>query len=138
MLKRDRRDSDVHRGKYNGLGGKFELAETPEDCVRREVLEESGLQLAEQELAGIISFPQFQDDRDWCVFVFTSRSFAGELRGSDEGSLHWVERKNLLDLNLWEGDRIFLPWVLEERFFSAEFRYEAGKLVSHRVSFYRE
>lgn len=136
MMLRNRKKNDVHEGKYNGLGGKFEQGETPEDCVKREVFEESGLALEKPRLRGVIVFPLFSKNEDWMVFLFTADKFSGTLNDSIEGELMWIDDDKVLDLNLWEGDRIFLPWLDQGRFFSGKFVYEDKKLVSHDVVFY--
>lgn len=136
MLHRIKKANDVHEGKWNGLGGKFHPGETPEDCAAREVFEESGLRVGKPDLRGVITFPLFSHDADWYVFVFVIRDFDGELADSPEGELAWIPDEQLLELNLWEGDRIFLPWLDGPDFFSARFVYEAGRFVSHSVSFH--
>jgi 8-oxo-dGTP diphosphatase len=136
MLFRNKKPNDVHEGKWNGLGGKFEKGETPEECVIREVKEESGLMIKNPKLHGIITFPMFDGKKDWYVFMFTVKDFEGELIDSNEGKLEWIENEKLLDLNLWEGDKIFIPWLFQEKYFSAKFIYENKKLISHNVSFY--
>ena len=136
MLFRNKKPNDVHEGKWNGLGGKFEKGETPEECVIREVKEESGLMIKNPKLHGIITFPMFDGKKDWYVFMFTVKDFEGELIDSNEGKLEWIENEKLLNLNLWEGDKIFIPWLFQEKYFSAKFIYENKKLISHNVSFY--
>ncbi|HUF38345.1 MAG TPA: 8-oxo-dGTP diphosphatase [Anaerolineales bacterium] len=136
MLHRNKKENDVHKGKWNGLGGKFLPGETPEDCAAREVFEESGLRAERLDLCGVITFPLFSHDSDWYVFVFIVTAFGGELAESPEGELAWIPDRDLLDLNLWEGDRIFLPWLARPEFFSARFIYEKGQFVSHSVRFY--
>ncbi len=136
MLFRNKKKNDYHEGKWNGLGGKFEPGETPEECVIREVLEESGLKLINPELHGIITFPMFDGKKDWYVFMFTAKEFTGNLIDSKEGHLEWINNDNLLDLNLWDGDKIFIPWLSRNEFFSSKFVYEDGKYVSHTVNFY--
>lgn len=138
MLHRNARPDDTHFGKWNGLGGKFEPGESPEQCMRREVLEESGLTVEEAELKGILTFPDFDGEHDWYAFVFVVTRTTGAL-GPDpaEGSLAWVPTAALLDLTLWEGDRVFLPWLDLPGTFSAVFEYRAGRLMRHEVSFYR-
>ncbi len=85
MLHRIKKENDIHEGKWNGLGGKFEPGETPEACAIRDVKEESGLKINSPILKGIITFPLFSPNTDWYVFVFTADQSAGELIESDEG-----------------------------------------------------
>ncbi|MBS0616908.1 MAG: 8-oxo-dGTP diphosphatase [Spirochaetes bacterium] len=138
MMHRNKRSDDVHLGKYNGLGGKFEPGESPEECVVREVFEESGLQII-PELRGVMTFPQFSKGRDWYCFLYTAHSFRGEVKKEcPEGDLVWVDDDKLLDLPLWPGDKIFLGWFQQPHFFSAKFNYENGNLIGHTVQFYPE
>jgi len=136
MLHRIKKKNDVHEGKWNGLGGKFEAGETPEECAIREVQEESGLLMKSPRMHGFITFPMFDGKKDWYVFLFTAREFEGELIDSLEGKLEWILNDQLLKLNLWEGDRIFIPWLFQEKFFSAKFIYENGNLKNYSVEFY--
>jgi len=136
MIHRNSRKDDFHLGKYNGLGGKFEAGESPEDCVIREIKEESGLDIIDPQLKGIITFPQFDGVNDWYVYLFTAEKFAGELNNTEEGELEWVDTEKLLELPLWEGDRIFLPWLEQDKFFSGKFVYEKRKLIDWSVVFY--
>jgi 8-oxo-dGTP diphosphatase len=136
MLHRVKKQNDMHEGKWNGLGGKFEAGESPEDCVIREIHEESGLTIADPKLKGFITFPAFDGFDDWYVFLFVAEKFSGQLIDSPEGNLEWIENEKLLDLPLWEGDKIFLPWLNGEKFFSAKFEYENGAYKSHEVNFY--
>lgn len=136
MMHRNKRADDVHLGKYNGLGGKFEAGESPEECVIREVFEESGLKI-EPRLKGVMTFPQFAKGHDWYCFLFTAEKISGEVKKEcPEGDLVWVQNEQVLDLPLWPGDRIFLKWLDEPRFFSAKFNYENGALLNHSVVFY--
>ncbi|MEZ4560192.1 MAG: 8-oxo-dGTP diphosphatase [Caldilineaceae bacterium] len=100
MLLRNKKANDMHAGKWNGLGGKFEPGETPEDCAIREIQEESGLTVRNPALRGILTFPGFDGEEDWYAFVFVANTFEGELIESDEGELHWIDDDRLLDLNL--------------------------------------
>ncbi|MFT5128730.1 MAG: 8-oxo-dGTP diphosphatase [Rhodothermales bacterium] len=137
MLHRIRKDQDIHAGKWNGLGGKFEDTETPEDCVIREIEEESGLIIRDPALKGLLTFPKFKDDEDWYVFVYVADDFSGELLAeSAEGVLGWIDDDAITSLNLWEGDHFFLPWLEENAFFSASFVYKGGEYISHRVVFH--
>ncbi len=136
MLYRNRKPDDTHRGKWNGLGGKLESGETPEACVDREVKEESGLNVESMQLKGILTFPLFDEVDDWYVFVYVINKCNGNLIDSPEGDLAWIPDEELMNLNLWEGDRIFLPWLRQDKFFSGLFEYDSGKLKSWSVEFY--
>ena len=136
MLQRIKKDNDIHFGKWNGLGGKFQPGETPEECVCREVSEESGFLIESPRLRGFLTFPQFKDGEDWYVYLFTADAFSGTLAECSEGNLSWIPDEKLLDLPLWEGDQYFLRWIQEDRFFSAKFVYVDKKLVEHSVTFY--
>ena len=136
MMLRNKKANDIHEGKWNGLGGKFEPGETPEDCARREVREECGLHAESLSMRGFITFPLFKDAEDWYVFVFTIDQFSGELGDCAEGDLRWIPDDDLLSLNLWPGDRIFIPWLAQPRFFSGRFCYENKQLTHHDVTFH--
>ncbi len=136
MIYRNKKKNDYHEGKWNGLGGKFEPGESPEECAVREILEESGLKVKNIMMKGFITFPLFDEKDDWYVFLFTSDEFDGELIDSPEGKLEWIPNEKLTEINLWEGDKIFIPWLFEDKFFSAKFNYKNRALVNHTVSFY--
>jgi 8-oxo-dGTP diphosphatase len=135
MIHRVKKANDMHQGKWNGLGGKLEPGETPEECVIREIREEAGLVVRNPALKGILTFPAFANDEDWYAFVFIARDFEAEaeLIDSREGNLRWIDDAELLNLNLWEGDRIFLPWLDQPGFFSGKFVYQGGRLVEHNL-----
>jgi 8-oxo-dGTP diphosphatase len=135
MLHRNKKANDIHEGKWNGLGGKFEPGETPEECVQREVLEESGLTISNPRLHGLLMFPNFKGN-DWYVFVFTATECTGELIDSPEGSLAWIPDEKVLALNLWESDHIFMPWITNGKFFSAKFEYDGDKMRGYNVVFH--
>lgn len=136
MMHRNKRADDVHFGKYNGLGGKFEAGESPEECVVREVFEESNLTITPK-LRGVMTFPQFAKGQDWYCFLYTACSFTGALkRDCPEGDLEWIDNDKVLSLPLWPGDRVFLSWLDETRFFSAKFTYQNGSYIGHEVVFY--
>jgi 8-oxo-dGTP diphosphatase len=136
MLYRNKKENDYHEGKWNGLGGKFEQGETPEECAIREIREESGLMVKDPNLKGIITFPMFDGVDDWYVFLFTFDGYEGELIDSREGDLAWIDDDKLSELNLWEGDKLFIPWLYEDKFFSAKFVYEEGRYIDHEVNFH--
>lgn len=136
MLHRNKKKGDAHLGKWNGLGGKLESGESPDECVVREVREESGLTILDPRLRGVLTFPAFKDREDWLVFVYTATRHEGTLGECAEGDLEWVDDAKLLDRPMWEGDRVFLPWLDGERFFSGKFVYRDGRLASNEVRFY--
>lgn len=136
MMHRVKKKRDIHAGKWNGLGGKFLPGESPEECVAREVREESGFRVVQPALKGFLSFPGFDGEEDWYVWVYEARRFTGRGRASDEGDLAWIPDARLLSLPLWEGDRLFLRWMKRPGIFSGKLVYKKGRLKSHRVSFY--
>ena len=138
MVLRNKKKNDMHQNKWNTLKSKFEASESPEECAIRETLEESGLTIRRPQLVGFITFPAFDDIEDWYVFVFTASEFSGDLIDSPEGDLAWIPDAELLALNIWDGDRLFMPWLNDGRgFFSAKFIYDHGRFVSHTVERYR-
>lgn len=134
MLHRIKKENDINKDKWIGIGGKLERFESPLECVRREVKEETNLILNDAKLRGVITF--VSDDTDELMFLYTARSFEGVVKDKDdcsEGVLEWVKKDDLKKYELWEGDYIFLD-LLEERdekdVFELKLVYEAGRLVS--------
>ena len=141
MLYRNKKKNDVHEGKYVGIGGKFEFGETPEECIIREIKEETGLTVNSLRYHGLISFPKFSNDDNWYMFIFSCRDFEGEvpedrLDDCPEGRLLWVDNDKVMDLNMWDGDRVFLEWVATKKVFNAKIEYEDGELKRYNVDFY--
>jgi 8-oxo-dGTP diphosphatase len=133
MLHRIKKKNDIHQDKWNGLGGKLKAGETPEECVVREIREESGFHIKKPHLRGILTFPAFSNDEDWYVFVFIAREFDGQQIISSEGHLEWIDDTRLLDLQLWEGDKYFIDLLEVEVFFSGKFIYQDGKLQDYHL-----
>lgn len=141
MLYRNKKKNDVHEGKYVGIGGKFEFGETPEECIIREIKEETGLTVNSLRYHGLISFPKFANDDNWYMFIFSCRDFEGEvpedrLDDCPEGRLLWVDNDKVMDLNMWDGDRVFLEWVATKKVFNAKIEYKEGILDKYHVDFY--
>ena len=136
MIYRNKKGNDYHKGKWNGLGGKFEPGESPEECALREIKEESGLSVHSVTMKGFITFPLFDGVDDWYVFLFTANDFEGSLIDSAEGKLEWIPNEKLTEINLWDGDKIFIPWLFDDKFFSAKFNYKDGKFFDYEVNFY--
>lgn len=129
MLHRVKKENDVNRDKWIGIGGKFEDGESPEECVLREVKEETGLTLGSWRYQAVITFVSDRWETEY-MHLFHSEDFSGEIRECDEGVLEWIEKEKLLSLPIWEGDKIFLRLMDEKPpFFSLKLRYEGENLV---------
>lgn len=130
MLHRIKRENDLNRDKWIGIGGKFEEGESPENCLLREVREETGLTLDSWRYCGIVTFVSDEWGTEY-MHLFHSEDFHGSLRECDEGSLEWIEKSALASLpNLWEGDRIFLRMMENnEPFFSLKLCYRGDLLT---------
>ena len=135
MLHRIKKVNDVHAGKWNGLGGKLEPGESPEQCIIREVREEAGLEIICPRYHGLLIFADFAGD-DWFVWVFTADEFSGDLIESSEGRLKWVPDEEVTFLNLWPSDQVFMPWLKTGKIFSARLQYHGEEMFGHEVAFY--
>jgi len=134
MLLRNKKVNDEHIGKYSAPGGKLEGLETPLECVIREVKEECGVNIKKIEYKMNLTFPQFDGKNDWVVDVFIANDYDGEFIECNEGKLVWVEDNKILDLNLWDGDRIFLKYLDKKCFVFGKFCYKDKKLISHEIT----
>lgn len=135
MLHRTKKENDVNHDKWIGVGGKFEPGEMPEECVLREVKEETGLNLLDYKYRGILTF-HANGWEDEYIHLYTSDAFEGELIECNEGTLEWVRKNEIEKLPLWEGDKIFLRLLAEEkRFFSLKLRYDGDELVESKLVF---
>lgn len=129
MLHRVKKKVDVNKGKWIGVGGKLEKDESPDECLLREVREETGLTLTSWQPRGILTFICDGWQTEY-IFVYTADAFLGELQECNEGTLKWIPKSELEELNLWEGDKIFLKLLAEEApFFSLKLQYEQDQLV---------
>lgn len=137
LLHRTKKKNDINEGKWIGVGGKFEAGESPEDCVRREVYEETGYILDKINFVGFITFPQIMHGEDEGMFLFTSEDFHGTLHPTcKEGILEWIDDQSIADLNLWEGDRYFYDWFKQDKKVLARFTYQDDKLIEKKINFY--
>ena len=133
MLHRVKKENDVNHDKWIGVGGKFEKDETPEECLLREVKEETGLILTKYEYRGLVTFISNEWETEY-MHLFTASEFEGEMIECDEGELVWVPKSELESLKLWEGDKIFLRRLEESRdFFTLKLRYEGDELVESKM-----
>ena len=130
MLHRVKKENDINRDKWIGLGGKFEEDESPDECLLREVYEESGLKLTSWRYRGIVTFVNTVCESEY-MHLFTADAFEGEIGTCSEGELEWINKSELMRLTLWEGDKIFLRLLDEnEPFFSLKLCYDGDELKS--------
>lgn len=124
MLHRVKKKVDINAGKWIGVGGKFLPDESPEECLLREVREETGLTLTSWRFRGLVTFVTARGETEY-MSLYTADGYTGELTECNEGILRWVAREEVMNLELWEGDRIFLRLLTEERpFFSLKLVYD--------------
>ena len=136
MLHRTKKNNDVNKDKWIGVGGKIEYKESPEECIVREVKEETGLTLLNYKLRCIITFTSTVAETEY-IYVFTSDKFTGEIIECNEGDLEWVEKSKIDNLNVWEGDKIFHKKILnDEGFFTLKVDYDENKLIGYRINNY--
>ena len=129
MLHRTKKDHDENHDKWIGVGGKFEDGESPEDCMRREVWEETGLTVTAFRYRGIVTFVSDVYPCEY-MHLFTCADWTGEQKDCDEGELEWISKQDLYDLTLWEGDRIFLRLLESDTpFFSLKLTYQGDALT---------
>lgn len=130
MLHRIKKKNDLNQDKWIGVGGKFEDKESPEDCLLREVREETGLTLTQYRYRGLVTFVSDRWPTEY-MHLFTADGFTGTVKECEEGVLEWIPRQRLLELPHWEGDAIFLALIAQEDhpFFSLKLCYEGDTLV---------
>lgn len=129
MMHRIKKENDINKDKWIGIGGHFEADESPEECLLREAAEETGLMLLSYRLRGIVTFICDRWQTEY-MFLYTADDFEGELSECSEGSLEWVGQSDVYRLPIWEGDKIFFRLLEEGReFFSLKLRYEDDLLV---------
>ena len=130
MLHRTSKKKDGNKDKWIGVGGHFEKGKSPEECLLREVKEETGLELTSYQFRGIVTF--ISDEwPDEYMCLYTADRYTGDIGNCDEGELVWVEKEKIMDLNIWEGDKIFLKLLMENQpFFSLKLEYKGDKLVN--------
>lgn len=131
LLYRNKKENDYNAGKWIGVGGKFEEGETPEECLLREVFEETGLRLRSYKKRGLVFFSQ--NGYEEVMHLYTADCFSGEIKPCDEGELKWIDKKDILTLPTWEGDREFLKLLYERKntpFFIMKLCYDGDRLQS--------
>ena len=136
MLLRNKKKNDENAGKWIGVGGHFEEGESPEECMLREVYEETGLILTGYQYRGIVTFVSDRFETEY-MHLFTATEFRGTLKECREGDLRWIPKDQVFSLNLWEGDRAFLTFLMEDKdFFSMKLVYEGDSLVKIQSNIY--
>ena len=134
MLHRVKKENDINRDKWIGLGGKFKEDESPEECLLREVYEESGLRLTSWRYRGIVTFVNTKCSSEF-MHLFTADAFEGTVGPCAEGELEWIKKSELMKLTLWEGDRIFLRLLdSNEPFFSLKLSYDGDELIGAKLN----
>lgn len=136
MLHRVKKENDENHDKWIGVGGKFEVGESPEECLLREVKEETGLTLTGYHFRGIVTFVSDEWGTEY-MHLFTADEYEGTLGECSEGELVWVKKSEIENLKIWEGDKVFLRLLQEKNgFFSLKLRYEGEKLVETKLEEY--
>lgn len=129
MLHRVKKVNDENHDKWIGIGGKFEEGEAPEECMRREMLEETGLTAESWQFRGIVTFVSDEWGTEY-MHLFKCSDFSGEVKECDEGVLEWIKKEKLLSLPIWEGDKIFLRLLDRDcPFFSLKLCYSGDTLT---------
>ena len=134
MLHRVSKKNDVNKDKWIGVGGHFEVGESPEECLLREVKEETGLTLTSYRFRGILTF-LFNENEAEYICLYTADGFEGEMKSCDEGILEWVPKSKIQELNLWEGDKLFFELLdKDESFFSMKLTYQGDTLTDCEIN----
>lgn len=130
MMHRDKKVNDENKGKWIGVGGKFKEGESPEDCMMRETFEETGIRISDFKYRGIVTFVSDIYETEH-MHLFTATSDTDKFTPCDEGELKWIPKGEILSLNLWDGDRVFLKLIEDENtpFFSLKLVYEGDNLT---------
>ena len=124
LLHRTKRENDENKDKWIGIGGKFEENESPDECIRREVKEETGLELKSYKFCGIVTFVSEKWQTEY-MHLFKSSDFVGKITECNEGVLEWIDKSKIKNLPIWEGDKIFLELLNSDHpFFSLKLMYD--------------
>ena len=136
MLHRTKKENDINKNKWIGVGGKFEEGESPEECLLREVEEETGLILTVYKLRCILTYVSNTYETEY-IYVFTANDFKGDIIECNEGQLEWIDKEKITDLNIWEGDKIFIDKMNStNNFFTIKCKYDGDKLIEYDLNEY--
>lgn len=136
LLHRIKKEKDINAGKWIGVGGKFEAGESEEECMKREIFEETGLVAHQLQLHGFVSFPGLYYGEDEMMFVYTCHDFSGEIHECNEGNLEWIDNDQISSLPMWEGDYHFFEWLQDDDIHSAKIVYENDKVIEYQEKVY--
>lgn len=129
MLFRNKKKEDINEGKWIGIGGKFKENESPEECMLREVYEETGIKLTKWKYRAVVTFVSDMCEGEY-MHLFTAVADSDNVTDCKEGTLKWIDKDKMFTLNMWEGDRVFLELLDKgEEFFSLKLCYEGDKLI---------
>ena len=136
MLNRTKKEKDINKDKWIGIGGKVEDGESPEECLIREVKEETGFTLKKYKLRCLVTYVSTTWETEY-MYVFTSNEYEGQQIECNEGALEWIEKEQITKLNTWEGDKIFIDKIQnEDGFFTIKFEYDGEKLIKYELKEY--
>ena len=136
MLHRTKKKNDINKDKWLGIGGKFEDGESPEECIIREVKEETGLILNTYKLRCVVTYVSTNWETEY-MYVFTSNDYTGKLIECNEGDLQWIEKDKVTELKTWEGDKIFVEKIKNnDSFFTVKFNYDGEMLIKYDLKEY--
>lgn len=136
MLHRTKKKNDINKDKWLGVGGKLEEGESPEECLLREIKEETGLLLKSYQLRGIITYVSTTWETEY-MFLYTATEFEGDLIECDEGDLQWINKKEVSQLATWQGDKIFVEKMQNsDNFFTIKFEYDGEKMTNYYLKEY--
>jgi ADP-ribose pyrophosphatase len=136
LLHRIKKENDINQGKWIGVGGKLEKGEFPEECLKREIFEETGLTVKDIHLHGFVVFPSLYHGEDEGMFVYSCKYFQGNIKECDEGVLQWIDNDKINHLPMWEGDYHFFDWLKDDKFHNAKIVYENDKIVEYKEESY--
>ncbi len=136
LLHRIKEKDDINAGKWIGVGGKFESGEKPEECMKREIFEETGYIAHSLNFHGVVTFPELYYGEDEMMFIYTCHDFSGEMHECDEGVLQWIDDEKIKDLPMWEGDYHFFDWLEDSYIHSAKIVYKDDHVIDYNEDVY--
>ncbi len=136
LLHRIKKENDINEGKWIGVGGKLESGESVEECMRREIFEETGYQAHKLILHGFVVFPGLYYGQDEGMFVYSCDDFCGDMIECNEGVLEWIDDEKIPTLKMWEGDYHFFDWLKDSLFHSAKIVYQNDHVIEYNEETY--